>query len=233
MQQTRLVFACLAFALVLCAGTATAEEVIYFANGTSMPIRSHKIVGEMIHVDLGGDSAIAFPLSQVDKIEAAGKDVLLQPSSSIGNRIVSGVRPGSGGSHPVGGQVPSRHSKSDNILPVQRAADDPKVDVDASGVAVYRPFGDSNQAGKRRVGAAGHQRVTMGSPTISEGRPGSRRLGNRHVIGAVSPANTRAGVPVTGLEQVAPGSASQAEGQESSGDGDSSSSSGSDAGSGN
>jgi hypothetical protein len=184
----------------------------------------------MIHVDLGSDSSIAFPLTMVDKIEVAGKHVMLKPGSSLGNRMISGSGSQSSANHPVQGQVPSRYSKSDRILPVQRAADDPKVDVEPNGVAVYRPFGDSKQVGKRRVGAAGHQRVTMGSPTINEGRPGTRRVGNRHVIGGAPPSNFRAGgVPVTGLEQVPPNTNGNA--GQSSGDSDSSSSS--DSGSGN
>jgi hypothetical protein len=225
MYRTRLILTGLVLTLVLGAGTAAAQEVIYFTNGTTMPVRSHKVVGEMIHITLGSDASMAFPRSMVEKIEAGGQDLLLSTGSAYGNRMV----PGTGRPRPVQGQAPTR-SSSGKVLPVQTVADDPQVEMDASGVAVYRPYSSSNQKNKQKVGLAGHQRVTMGSASTGEGRTGTRRVGNRHVIGGASPSNFRAGVPVTGLEQVPP--TDGGEPKSSSDDGGSSSSS-SDSGSGN
>jgi hypothetical protein len=179
----------LALFLVLAAGTARAEEIVYFSNGSTMPIRSHEVRGEMIHVDLGGDAFMAFPLSMVEKVVAAGKEVVLDPSFSGGNMISSG--PGQGGNHPVRGSVPTAYSKSKNKLPMQVAAEDPEVEYDGNmGVAVYRPFQGSNQMGKRGLGASGNQRA-MG---LSD-RAGSRRVGGRHVIGSTQPPNASNGRP--------------------------------------
>ena len=66
--------------LVFAAGSASAEEVIYFTNGTVMPIRSHKIEGDTIKVDLGDNGFMAFPRSVVEKIEE-NVDVVLMPST--------------------------------------------------------------------------------------------------------------------------------------------------------
>ena len=66
--------------LVFAAGSVSAEEVIYFTNGTVMPIRSHKIEGDTIKVDLGDNGFMAFPTSVVEKIEEAA-DLVLMPST--------------------------------------------------------------------------------------------------------------------------------------------------------
>jgi hypothetical protein len=190
MRHTRPCFLCLAFLLLLAAGTARAEEIIYFTNGTAMPIRAYEVRDSMIHVDLGGDSFMAFPLTMVEKVEAAGKEVVLDPSFS-GNMRSSTAAPGAGGNFPVRGSVPSRYSDSKNKLPLQVAEEDPEVDYDGKmGVAVYRPFQGSNQMGKRGLGASGNQRA-MG---LSD-RAGSRRVGGRHVIGSTQPPNASNGRP--------------------------------------
>jgi hypothetical protein len=196
MRHTRPCFLCLAFLLLLAAGTARAEEIIYFTNGTAMPIRAYEVRDSMIHVDLGGDSFMAFPLTMVEKVEAAGKEVVLDPSFS-GNMRSSTAAPGAGGNFPVRGSVPSRYSDSKNKLPLQVAEEDPEVDYDGKmGVAVYRPFQGSRQAGKRMVGAAGNQRVTGRSDRL-----GAQRVGSRHVIGATDPPNANNGrPPLVGLE---------------------------------
>lgn len=196
MRHTRRLLLGLAIFLVLSAGTARAEEIVYFSNGSAMPIRSHEVRGDMIHVDLGGDAFMAFPLSMVDKVVAAGKEVVLDPSFSGGNMVAS--EPGQGGNFPVRGSVPTAYSKSKNKLPMQVAEEDPEVDYDGKmGVAVYRPYQGSNQMGKRGLGAAGNQRA-MG---LSE-RTGSRRVGGRHVIGAAQPPNATKGgrPPLVSLE---------------------------------
>jgi hypothetical protein len=96
--------------IILATAPVLAEEVVYFTNGTSMPIRSHEIRGDMLHVDLGSDAFMAFPLYMVDKIEDAGKEVSLTPSFSAGNKIMAGRTPTTEGSYPVTGQAPGRYT---------------------------------------------------------------------------------------------------------------------------
>jgi hypothetical protein len=88
--------------LLTLSGTALAEEIIYFANGTSMPIRRHEIKGDMIHVDLGSEAFMAFPVRMIEKIEAAGASVALRASSG-GNTVMSARVPTPDGNYPVRG----------------------------------------------------------------------------------------------------------------------------------
>jgi hypothetical protein len=197
MRRTRILIPCLAVALALSAGPLLAEEIIYFKNGSSMPIMRHEVRGDMIHVDLGSNSFLAFPMSQVEKIEAAGDGVQLTPSSGAGNNIMSGSRPDPSDNPPVRGTAPSAYDRRANRkLPIERVSEDPNVEMDAdTGVAVYRPFKHSQHPAKRMLGAAGHQRV-FNAPSGGPGQGGivgSHRVGKRHVIGGNEPSNFRSG----------------------------------------
>lgn len=61
------------------APVALADEVVQFTNGAEMTVRSHTIEKDMVKLDLGGSSSITFPISMVDKISSAGKNVFLNP----------------------------------------------------------------------------------------------------------------------------------------------------------
>ena len=58
---------------------AFAEDVVHFTNGAEMTVRGHVIENDMVKLDLGGSSSITFPVSMVDKIVNAGKNVFLNP----------------------------------------------------------------------------------------------------------------------------------------------------------
>ena len=60
---------------------ASAEEIVFFTNGTSMPIKEHVVRGAMVHVDLGSDGFIAFPAAMILRIERAGERVILEASA--------------------------------------------------------------------------------------------------------------------------------------------------------
>src|SRR5262245_681061 len=76
--------------------TAYADEIVHFTNGAEMTVRSHTVekTKEMVQLDLGGNSYISFPMSMVDKIVSAGKDVFLNPVFHPSNQAIAG---GSGG----------------------------------------------------------------------------------------------------------------------------------------
>lgn len=77
--------------VVLSSGAALADEIVHFTNGTSMPIRSHKIEKDMIHVTLGADAAIAFPMSMVERIEDSGRNVFANPAYVPANQAIAGT----------------------------------------------------------------------------------------------------------------------------------------------
>ena len=60
----------------LLAAPAAAGEIIHFTSGTTLEIQGHIVEDGMIHVDLGGGSGIAFPVSMVDNITRSGSSVL-------------------------------------------------------------------------------------------------------------------------------------------------------------
>ncbi|MDH3628003.1 MAG: hypothetical protein OEV00_12005 [Acidobacteriota bacterium] len=68
--------------VLLGATPVLAEQIVYFTNGTTMPIRDHVLKGQMVHVDLGSDGFIAFPNELILRIEVAGKRVNLNASAS-------------------------------------------------------------------------------------------------------------------------------------------------------
>ena len=57
-------------AVAVLSGPAMAEEIIYFTNGTTMPVNGHEVDGEMIVVTLEGDATMAFPKEQVERVVA-------------------------------------------------------------------------------------------------------------------------------------------------------------------
>jgi len=70
---------------------AFADEVVHFTNGAEMTVRSHTVEKDkqMVRLDLGGNSFIAFPMAMVDKIESAGRDVFLNPGFHPSNQAIA------------------------------------------------------------------------------------------------------------------------------------------------
>jgi hypothetical protein len=129
----------LTWLLALCVAIATpafADEIVYFTNGTFLPITSHRVEKEMVSVELGGNSRMGFPLYMVDKIESSGRSVYLNPTYHPANQAVAstaGEPVNNAGVHPVtgDGNVSSR-----NRMP--RAEKHPgglDADMQAQGVA--------------------------------------------------------------------------------------------------
>ena len=72
--------------------TVFADEVVHFTNGAEMTVRSHTVekAKDMVKLDLGGNSFIAFPMSMVDKIVSSGQDVFLNPVFHPANQAIAG-----------------------------------------------------------------------------------------------------------------------------------------------
>ena len=189
MRHTRIFLLGLLIALVLAAGPARAEEIIYFTNGSTMPIRTHEVKGNMIHVDLGGDSFMAFPLAMVEKIEAAGKGVMLDPSFSGGNMRTSTGLPGSG-SYPVRGQRPPSHSGSRVTRGNLNSEENPNLERDNDmGVVVERPFRGSESKAARSLGQVVHPRQLTNRKVVGQKVPRGMR-GDRPPLVSLAPKTT-------------------------------------------
>jgi hypothetical protein len=146
-----------------------AEQILYLSNGTKMPIRDHVVRDEMIHVDLGDGASIAFPLSQVEKVVAGGRDItFFREGDPQANRQV-GPRPD--GPYPVGGR--SSKSTMEKWAAATGSGDDehPKVERDpATGMSVYRPFKDSPSRSRQQLALTGNQAVLSSKRAQALGR---------------------------------------------------------------
>ena len=181
-----------------------AEEIIFFTNGTAMPIKSHKIIDEMIHVDLGSDGKIAFPERNVERIESAGYDVYLGPSRRT-NVTSSGVQVTSGRdektAYPARGYVSGGSTLSGSksalsrreILNKRAGLESPPIPEDAAGLAVVNPLRHSPNQVVRKLGATGnfgnqrtrHARSSSGPVDTAGGQ--TTALGDHRVIGSITP----------------------------------------------
>jgi hypothetical protein len=165
-------------AVALCAAPALAQEqeVIYFTNGTTMTVESHTIEDGMVQVNLGGQSYMAFPMHQIDKIETAQGEVAIPREGA--NRMVpspsnAGVQRG----------VQPGHVRRGHWTGVEAQSSE-DVDVDDKGVAVFRPFGTDAAANKRQFGVAGRRELRNTSPSRNpdDGFVGTSRVGARYVL---------------------------------------------------
>ena len=186
MRFTRIMLALAIFSLAL---PATAEEIIYFKNGQTLPIRTHRINDGMVRVDLGANSMMEFPEFTIDRIVVAGKNVLLERSYGIASnqRI-----PTTEGSFPVRGTRRPQDKPEIPMRGVQESATPVTTDP-ITGLAGYAPMGHRGAA-RQKMRINGNMRVFADNPTrkgTGETFTGTTQVGNRHVIGNVIPRRAK------------------------------------------
>jgi hypothetical protein len=149
---------------------AFADEVVHFTNGAEMTVKNHVVENDMsmVKVDLGGSSYISFPMTMVDKIVNAGKDVFLNPTFHPSNQAIAGravsvvadttVRGVAGGS----GYVPQPDGKGHAGTMLGEAADQ------VSGGAPMGALTNDTMAGARRRFNPARQQAAApgGQPTL-------------------------------------------------------------------
>jgi len=179
----RLIKVMLGVAVFLLALPGTAEEIIYFKNGQSLPIRSHVINEGMVRVDLGENSMMEFPEFTIDRIEIAGKDVLIKRSyGAASNQQVpttQGTFPVQGTRRPDRNPVPMVDNK---VSPIKT---DPRT-----GLAGYFRNGGSTARNRNMIQVTGDMRVFGSNPTRrGDGSTftGTTPMGQRHVLGGLTP----------------------------------------------
>ena len=167
---------------------ALAEDVVHFSNGAEMTVRSHTIEKDMVKLDLGGNSFITFPVSMVEKIVSAGKNVFLNPVYHPSNQALP-VAPG---------DLPS---------PL------PDRTIRGGGVPVGYRLGQSETGTGLRLGEAANNDDNYGSgraTTIQSGRaknfstPQPRRFNalSPQPIGTKQTIDPPAGSPARTREQI-------------------------------
>jgi len=156
-MRQKILWSGLALALLL-GGPAVAEEIVHFANGTTMVIMDHRVEEGMVHVRLGVDSSIAFPADSVDRITKAGKEVFdgsaLEPGAHK-NKMVAGPAnttpvidtrvSGRPMSHQIRGEWIGNEVRNN-----PHVVRDPKT-----GIAAYRPFPNNEHPGLAALQATG------------------------------------------------------------------------------
>ncbi len=169
--------------LALSTGLAFADELIYFTNGSAMPIQSHEIKDKTIHVVLGANATMAFPIHLVDRIERAGISVFSSQTLHPANQVASSVHPGSPVVHEVAypqdgsAGVPARfRSKSSR----RGKWMDP-----AEQMAQAQERGKTDP-GTAPPGRAGRNLRVMGRPqnAVPGGPVGTYRQGDHYVLDA-------------------------------------------------
>jgi hypothetical protein len=166
----------LAFAVVLVALPAVAEEIVHFTNGTTMVIESHELDGGTVRLNLGGDAFMEFPGAQIDKIETASGDVAI--SSGASNRIV----PSNQGARVTGSRSPRQRGRTWSTV-TDSQPDDPRIGVDSNGIAVTRPFANSTNEKRRTLSLTGRRQLQGRSASRQGLPPGtSHQVGRRYVL---------------------------------------------------
>jgi hypothetical protein len=167
---------------VLFSSVAMADEIVFFTNGTSLPITDHRVEKEMISVGLGGNSRMGFPLYMVDRIESSGRSVYTNPVYQPANQAVAGTAQAGGtpsGVYPVSGEgsVPSRRNKALTSGPGGMSQGE------------FRTLGDSPMGGAE--GAAGGP---LGNRRVNSAMRGIKTLGNQASLPQRQFGNAEAGV---------------------------------------
>ena len=186
--------------LVVLVGSASAEEVVHFKSGSTLPIVSHKIEGDMIQVDLGDNAVMAFPMSVVERVVEAPRGLMFGRSSAGPTNVMSASPNGAGAVQEQ--EALPLQADGTSMNEQDKREYDPAIDV-VNGVAVYRPVAGSGNPAKADTAVTGHSRVreNHGTPGALHG---ARQVGTKQVIGTPrrrSAGGSSGGAPViTGIQ---------------------------------
>jgi hypothetical protein len=182
-----------------------AGEIVFFKNGTTLPVQTHRVENDMIHVDLGRGSIMAFPLSMVERVEVGGVDVLGR-SGDAPNRMVEGsLQSQEEMAFPVTGVIPPSERRG-KWLGDQSDLGASNIEVNSTnGLTVTRPMADNPQPAIAAVKVTGSMAPLNVRPTGSSSQPGkigTQRFGSGYRIGATAPAGKPMGVPFAARQGV-------------------------------
>jgi len=163
------------------ATSASAEEVVYFSNGTYMKVVSHEVRGDMVKVQLDGSGSIAFPARMIDKIESGSGVVFGGPTSGIFANQAAPRMAGAALGPPPGQTVVGVRS-------AEARQEDPDTIAAAKRAAEYRSTAMMPMSGRRAEMQYDDGTIAA---TRGAGPSGSQRLGNHFVV---NPSSQNRGV---------------------------------------
>jgi hypothetical protein len=175
--MTRKSLILIAVGLVATVLPALAEqaEVVYFTNGTTMAVDSHAVEEDQIVVSLDGQSYMAFPLNQIEKIETAHGSIAIK-QDGVANRII----PSQGQGTPNRRMDRGAWEAPIKVNPNEAGS---SVDVDNKGMAVFRPY-PNGAPNKARFGVTGRRELRNQVPSRrrADGPIGTTQIGARYVM---------------------------------------------------
>lgn len=169
----------LALAIALTAvGSVAAGEIVYFTNGTEMLATDHSLEDGMIRVELGPNSSIAFPIDLVERIVRGDEEVFTgtgKPAAARNQRVDGPQTPVLDtrvGGRPMSHQILGKWN-GNNLEGDPHVMRDP-----TSGLAVYRPYPDADDARANRK-LAGRLDMLTGPANQGSERAGEVPIGAR------------------------------------------------------
>ena len=185
---------------LLLAVPAVAGEIIHFTSGTTMAIEGHLVKDDMIHVDLGGGSGLAFPVSMVENITRSGHSVY-NPDMQRGHANVASSSSFQGVTHSGGASFSSSRSGNsgrgsgvaaaaaalDKLNEMQNGADR------GVGEGVIYPLTNHPNRAARQIGVQADMRIYGQSAT-------QRQTGSTNTERRANTVTTPAGGQILGGE---------------------------------
>ena len=194
----------------LLAMPAAAGEIIHFTSGTTMEIQSHLVEDGMIHVDLGGGSGLAFPVSVVESITRSGSSVFnpnvrrssqANVASSSGSR--GGARRSGGGSSVILGSSGSSNTGRGSGASAAAAALEKFNAMQngsdrAIGQGVVFPLANHPNRAARQIGVQADMRIYGQSATRRPANGNNDTMRNANTVTTPSGNQILGGEPPNG-----------------------------------
>jgi len=181
-------FAVLISAFAFASG-AWAEQVIHFTNGTSLPVSSYRIEGDMVHVDLGGNAMMAFPKALIESFETTDQ-VRIAPSSP---------KPGGSGRMIASSSKDAGAGRAESRLPDVQVYNNASADPAAAAPAARAAYG-----GRQVQNAVGGWGGAVDNTGQGGNLRGSTRVGGHYVIDSGTGGGIAGTKKRVGAEAVAP-----------------------------
>lgn len=172
-----------------------AGEIIHFTGGTTMEVQGHHVEEGMIHVDLGGGSSIAFPVSMIEEITRHGSNVynanMVRRSSNVVSSGIQGAGR-SGGNSGQGSGAAAAAAALDKLNDMKYGSDR------ALDRGVIYPLANHPNVKARQIGVQADMRM-YGRAAAQRPRTGSNAtMRNANVVTTPSGNRIMGGVPDRG-----------------------------------
>ncbi len=171
-----------------------------------MPVRAYRVDAGMVHVDLGGDAFMAFPETQIDRIEDPRRALNLKPSTGKSRQkgrmvATAGRNPGSAASRGASPEMrpasSTAHQPPDRYNPGQQPQTDDRGNYTGSmgqGIADPSQVSNGQDGGLRGAQRVGGRNVMPGNYNMARPRAVNVQMrGSDFTPPGFNPPNTNTG----------------------------------------